>query len=151
MPTTNGHAVEVGLVLDGHYGWHNHARMIAEAVGLGYEVSDADQAIIDRYDTGDYSGDDAMDEAERVTDLMDEAERWLNEHTPAECINCGQPVEWRPSGWYIHAGIRGQCSLRMSDTAQGYVWHWSDGEFFLSPMCDNDDCDDETCAHWSES
>ena len=110
MPTTNGHAVEVGLVLDGHYGWHNHARMIAEAVGLGYEVSDADQAIIDRYDSGDQQDDDF----EIVHDLMDDAERWLNEHTD-----------------------------------DGYLWHWSDGEFFLSPMCDNDDCDDDTCAHWS--
>lgn len=34
-------------------------------------------------------------------------------------------------------------------TASGYVWHWRDGEFFLSPLCENPDaCTDETCAHW---
>ena len=30
------------------------------------------------------------------------------------------------------------------------VAHWHDGEFFVSPWCNNnDDCTDETCAHWS--
>lgn len=30
----------------------------------------------------------------------------------------------------------------------GLVAHWHDGEFFISPICDDDpaDCDDETCA-----
>jgi hypothetical protein len=82
--------------------------------------------------------------------MMDEAERWLNEHTPAECRDCGQPVESHPTGWWSHIGLRGQC-WRLSDgeSVQGYLWHWSDGEFFLSPMCDDEDCDDDTCAHWS--
>lgn len=33
-------------------------------------------------------------------------------------------------------------------TDDGYLWHWSDGEFFLSPFC-GDECDDEMCACWS--
>lgn len=34
-------------------------------------------------------------------------------------------------------------------TPDGYVWHWFDGEFFLSPMCDDEEsCDDGSCAHW---
>ncbi len=33
-------------------------------------------------------------------------------------------------------------------TGFGYIWHWHDGEFFLSPLCENGDCDDDTCAHW---
>lgn len=34
-------------------------------------------------------------------------------------------------------------------TTAGYVWHWRDGEFFLSPMCEDEDaCEDDTCAHW---
>lgn len=33
-------------------------------------------------------------------------------------------------------------------TAEGFVWYWHDGEFFLAPMCEDGDCDDETCAHW---
>ena len=33
------------------------------------------------------------------------------------------------------------------NTEEGFVWHWSDGEFFLSPYCGGDeDCNDETCA-----
>jgi hypothetical protein len=35
-------------------------------------------------------------------------------------------------------------------TPDGFVWHWHDGEFFLSPMCEDEEgCTDETCAHWS--
>jgi len=34
-------------------------------------------------------------------------------------------------------------------TPGGFFWHWHDGEFFASPICDDDDaCEDETCAHW---
>lgn len=148
MPTTNNHNVTTGLVLDGHYGWHNHARMIAEAVGLGYVISDDDQAIVDRYDEGDSDPNGPDDEV--VVDIMDSAERWLNEHTPGCCKDCGEPVESHLTGWWSHVGLRGQC-WRLSDgeNVQHYVWHWTDGEFFLSPMCDDQDCDDETCAHWS--
>jgi hypothetical protein len=35
-------------------------------------------------------------------------------------------------------------------TPDGLVWHWHDGEFFLSTICDDEEtCDDETCAHWT--
>jgi hypothetical protein len=34
-------------------------------------------------------------------------------------------------------------------TPASFVWHWHDGEFFLSPLCDDLDCTDETCAHWA--
>ena len=31
----------------------------------------------------------------------------------------------------------------------GVVALWFDGEFFISPMCDDEvSCDDEACAHW---
>lgn len=114
MPTTNNHEVVVGLVLDGHFGWHNHARMIAVATDLGFELDVAGQRDVDFYDSGETNDNDSVTEI--VMDIMDDAERWLNEHTD-----------------------------------DGYVWHWSDGEFFLSPMCENGDCDDETCAHWCDS
>lgn len=147
MPITNNHPVNVGLVLDGHYGWHNHARLIAEAVSLGFPITDDDQAMVDTYDAGET--DDDHESIIGQGGIMDDAEAWLNANTPAECTHCGQPVEWRQSGWWTHIGLRGQCPLRMSDTAKHYLWHWSDGEFFLSPQCEDDDCDDDTCAHWS--
>lgn len=34
-------------------------------------------------------------------------------------------------------------------TSEGFLWHWHEGEFFLSPICDDPEtCTDETCAHW---
>ena len=31
----------------------------------------------------------------------------------------------------------------------GLIAHWHDGEFFVSPHCDDETtCTDETCAHW---
>lgn len=34
-------------------------------------------------------------------------------------------------------------------TTPGHIWHWHDGEFFLSSICDDpDECTDDTCAHW---
>ena len=33
-------------------------------------------------------------------------------------------------------------------TPDGFVWGWWDGEYFLSPQCENGDCDDPTCLHW---
>jgi hypothetical protein len=123
--------------------------MIAEAVALGYSVSDADQAVIDRYDN-DNSEPDSND-PEVVADLMDQAEAWLNDHTPSECLTCGQPVERTDSGaWWVHVGLQGDCPTRFADTARHYLWHWSDGEFYLSVLCeDSDSCIDDTCAHWS--
>jgi hypothetical protein len=36
-----------------------------------------------------------------------------------------------------------------SGTPEGWVFHWSDGEFYLSPICDDEEnCNDDTCAHW---
>lgn len=77
--TCNGHVVEPGCVLDNHWGWHNHARMIEVATGLGFVISDEDQAVVDRYDSGESEDDD--NDSEVVSDLMDEAERWLNDNT----------------------------------------------------------------------
>ena len=108
--TTNGHPVQTGCVLDGHWGWHNHARMIGVATDLGYELDDDAQALVDRYDAGD--SDYESGDPEIVASIMDDAERWLNDHT-----------------------------------TDGYLWHWQDGEFFLSPYCGGDeDCDDDECV-----
>lgn len=35
------------------------------------------------------------------------------------------------------------------NTPEGWLWHWRDGEFYLSPLCDDEEnCTDEECAHW---
>ena len=147
MPTTNGHLVNTGCVLDNHFGWHNHARMIEVATGLGWDLSSEDWATVVLYDSGD--SDPNGNDTEIVMSLMDDAERWLNDNTPSVCTSCGQPVQLTDSGvWWTHSGLQGDCEYRMMDHAQHYVWHWHDGDFMLSPMCDDGDCDDETCAHW---
>jgi hypothetical protein len=48
-------------------------------------------------------------------------------------------------------GILDEAEQWLNDhTSEGFVWCWFDGSFFLSPICENGDCDDETCAHWSD-
>ena len=44
--------------------------------------------------------------------------------------------------------IADEAEMALNDaTPVGHLWHWSDGELFLSPLCDDDDaCDDDTCA-----
>jgi hypothetical protein len=107
----NEQECSTGLVLDGHFGWHNHVRMLQTAEGLGWEIDDELQAVMDLYDSGDYDYDSNIPEI--IFDAMQEAENWLNDRTD-----------------------------------DGFVWHWHDGEFFLSPLCENGDCNDDTCAHW---
>jgi hypothetical protein len=119
----NGQECNTGLVLDGHFGWHNHVRMLEVAEGLGWEIDDELRAYMDLYESGDYDQDSNV--PEYIFEAMDEAENWLNDHTQ------GFPLEPEPGRPNI-----------------SYIWHWSDGEFFLSPLCENGDCDDETCAHW---
>jgi hypothetical protein len=149
MPTTNGHEVQTGCVLSAPYGWHNHGRLIDVAESLGFPLTNADRDLVSNYNmTG------GIDDAEYVIGqggIMDDAEAWLNANTGVECLTCGQPVQRTDSGaWYVHVGLQGDCPVRMSDSAQHYVWHWTDGEFYLSVLCeDAETCQDETCAHWS--
>lgn len=149
MPTTNGHQVETGCVLDNHWGWHNTARAIAVAVDLGYPITDAESDTVACYDIDE----DCADEVIGQGGILDDAVNWLNDHTPYECPTCGQPVEMTDSGgWWRHVGLQGDCPVRLMDQARGYLWHWYEGDFMLSPWCggDDPDCDDDTCAHWWE-
>ena len=151
MPTTNGHEVSTGCVLDNHWGWHNHARLIATAVELGFPINDEEQATILRYDAGDDPDGSLAEVVAGQGGIMDDAEAWLNDHTPAECFHCGQPVELTDSGqWWRHVGLwRDTCGVQFADHARHYVWHWHDGDFLLSTLCDDpDECTDDMCGHW---
>lgn len=52
--------------------------------------------------------------------------------------------------WEIRTEATDRITERLNDvTPDGWVWDWVDGEFFLMPVCDDDEtCTDETCAHW---
>lgn len=45
-------------------------------------------------------------------------------------------------------GLTDQAEVWLNDhTTDGFIWHWSDGEFFLSLWCGEDpDCTDDECA-----
>ena len=138
MPTTNGHEVIPGCVLDGVFGWHNDARMIAVATDLGFELDVAGQRDVDAYDTGEYDNDGL---AEIVHDIMREAEDWLNANTPACCFHCGKPVSLAPSGWWFHDSVEDKhaCGVQAADHATVYVWMWENGDFMLTEVDDLDD------------
>jgi hypothetical protein len=84
-------------------------------------------------------------------DIGDEIEQWLNDRTPMVCLNCGETMCWEEDLYRaIHDHNRRMyCADGVMGKPQSYVWHWHDGEFFLSPTCeDPDDCEDLDCAHW---
>lgn len=66
--------------------------------------------------------------------------QWVNDDTMADDDGTATEAIW---------AIADESEDWLNDhTEEGFVWHWHDGEFFLSPMCEHGDCDDETCAHW---
>ena len=127
MPIINGHSVETGCYIDGHWGQYGTDRLADIAEGFGWKafhptddpremrrVAEADPQITaswtEWYWEQHHAGGDAIEE-------------WLNVATSNHDADGSQP---------------------------GYIWHWYNGEFFLSPMCDDGDCDDETCIHWCD-
>lgn len=53
--------------------------------------------------------------------------------------------------WEIRSDATNKLTERLNDvTPDGWIWDWVDGEFFLMPICDDEEtCTDETCAHWA--
>ena len=146
--TTNGHAVQTGCVLDNHWGWHNHARLIFLAADLGFPLDEADADHVRAYDEdGD---EDYMEVVAGQGGIMDDAEQWLNDNTVPTCRDCGEAMYATSDGFYRHVGYsngRTPCGVAATDTVQHYLWHWHDGDFFLSPYCGgDDDCADDMCA-----
>ncbi len=77
--TCGCHELELGLLLDGSWGWHNHKRLIDLAENAHMIVGEDDEHFLNAYDRGD---DLEQDSIERVIDLMDAAEQWLNNLCP---------------------------------------------------------------------
>jgi hypothetical protein len=141
MPIVNGHQAETGCYVEGHWGQYgpDHLADQAEAFGWTPGSSLDDPRIVreflDFLEGSGYGGYDATGALwERHSETGDEIANWLNEHTPAD--QYGGMVLAEPGPGLVEA------------PPKNYVWHWHDGEFFLSPICENGDCDDDTCAHW---
>jgi hypothetical protein len=151
--TINNNPVETGCYCEGHRGWHGTAHVINLAVGFGFELDAEGQDAVDRYDSCDETDDpDLFEVVAGQGGICDEAVAWMNEHTSSICGHCFQPVHLTDSGeWYVHDGLPTEMCPRFSDTALHFVWHWHDGEFFLSPTCHGQDCEQPECAScWSD-
>lgn len=141
MPRVNGHTAETGCYVEGHWGQYGPDHLADQASAFGWEPTTplddprVVRAFLDFLEGSGYGGYDATGALwERHTETGDEIIQWLNEHTP--------PDQW--AGMKLREPGPG-----MDPITQSYVWHWRDGEVFLSPMCDGEeDCTNEECAHW---
>ena len=128
MPEINGQTLGTGCYVDGHWGQYSASRVlgIADAIlGTNY-TAEATAAMIE-----DHNSDDPY-----------------SSPLPTDgCMTDELP------GCEIASEAADEAESALNDaTPDGYLWHWYDGEFFLSPDCgrdgygpDADDCDDETC------
>lgn len=149
MPITNGHDVEPGCYVEGHWGQYGPDHLADQAEGLGWapDRPTDDPRIIRSFAEAimDAGSDDIM-LWEWHSESANDIERWLNDHTHGTRKGDGADVTWGEvdGAWFLSDG-----TIVPDDQVQNYVWHWHDGEFFLSPICDDpDNCEDETCAHW---
>lgn len=117
MPTTteryrvlvNGHAVEPGCWVDGHWGQYGPDHLADRAEELGWEPgswAEDPRAVRNIIETIEEWGYGKYDDVQNVIGALwgltftgaDDIETWLNEHTD-----------------------------------EGYSWGWHDGEFYLWP------------------
>lgn len=96
---------EAGCLIGGHHGWHGHAYKLDLAVQSGYPITKDQQLVLDCYRTGMPECDDCPD---RMPDLMDKAEAWMNEH----CAPEGYSFGWhegefflQPDSWFLDNGL----------------------------------------------
>jgi hypothetical protein len=141
--SVNGHAVEPGCWVDGHWGQYGPDHLADRAEELGWEVR--------------HAGDDPR----RIRRIIE----WLEARLPAEpfCKICRDRVEWIadrdnppyrkaihegwgathdpepvwPTGnlWEYHSesGDAIERWLNEHTETEGYSWGWHDGEFYLWP------------------
>lgn len=127
------HHYETGCYVDGHWGNYGLSHMLEradEVLGTSfYEIADTlwhetAETIVFRNDDGTYSYQPAPLPA--VSDVWD----GFTFENLSEIANDAE-------------------TALNDETPEGFVWHWHDSEFFLSPICDDEtDCTDEMCAHW---
>lgn len=125
MPDIKGTTYDVGCYVDGHWGQYGASRVlrIADDI-LGTNYWDDTQTAMLAHITPD-------------EDYTDE-QCGIGGHT-GELVGC-EHTSW--------AADEAETALNDA-TPAGWMWHWHDGEFFLSPICDDENnCTDETCAHW---
>ena len=134
MPEINGHNYEPGCYADGR--WGNYA--------LSHMLERADEILGTSY------WDDAQSAYLQTPTVVctetDDGYTYSDGPTPAET---GETI-WDGFTFEFLPDIADEAETALNDaTPEGFVWHWHDGEFFLSHLCDDETtCEDETCAHW---
>lgn len=137
----NGHAVEPGCWVEGHWGQYGPDHLADRAEELGW-CGDGDS---DDYPLEGYGNDPRywrrVADNERLPEIVrqnaweyhveaaDKIEQWLNDHTPALCPECHQPMHAGSDGFYFHDGL--PCEIRATLDPLFYSWGWYDGEFYL--------------------
>jgi hypothetical protein len=109
---------QTGLIVGGWHGRYATSYMIGYAMSEGYSPSDmTKQSLIAALNAYDNGDEHAMREAGFSGDGHDDRDYYADE-----------ALDW----------LNGQ-------VPDGYVYHWSDGEFFLSQDCGTDGCDNDDC------
>lgn len=164
MPIVNGHQTDTGCYVEGHWGQYGPDHLADQAEGFGWEPakwSDDPRVLRDIIDTiegwGYAKGDISSDGVGIVCTLWEahsesatDIETWLNDHTLPVCPHCGGAMYPTSDGFYRHLDYIGgddNCEFKAIDTPVFYYWSWEDGEFYLWPVCDDEDCDSFDHAH----
>lgn len=115
----NGQPAELGCYVEGHWGQYGPDRLAEIAEGFGLEFAE---------------------ETEDPRYWRAVADRWTDEGRD----------DMAGDAWTMHVEVAESIETWLNNvTTPGHIWHWHDGEFFLSSICDDpDDCTDDTCAHW---
>lgn len=72
-PTGETEELTPGVLLDGHFGWHNIARLIWTAQSLGMDIPEQDSLLLSKWDDGD-----ADDYTDMIYDMHQQATDWLD-------------------------------------------------------------------------
>ncbi len=125
---TNGTECETGCVIDGHWGNYGLARMLEITDDILGTAFHAEAATL-------YANTPPI-----IIVPTSDGFSYKDGPLPTE--------PWDGFTFEFLNEIADDAESALNDaTPEGFVWHWHDGEFFASPICDDDDCDNEECAH----
>lgn len=114
--TTYG-AADVGCFIDGHNGVHGHKMLVDLAIDAGFIVTTGEYAAVGRYDSGEFM-DEGDNAPEIMSDVMEDAEGFLNEHAVADGFSFG----WSDGEFFLapdHGDETAWCQSEGADCDEG--------------------------------
>lgn len=120
---------EIGCYVAGHHGQYAMGVMLWTAAGIHDDIVR-------------HGDDETCDVCGPWRDI---ANRELAAYPPAseQAQNARPDLEEK-----VAAADNAEMWLNDHATQDGYLWHWRDGEFFLSPTCEDGECGRDDCACW---